>query len=129
MVDAARINPKITLTTKARLEEFCKERGHSQGDVINAALEAYFTPADGDTQTLMFQKINGLEQGVKDVVTLLGSIIDHLERQTKPLPPKIATVTELYPAFAQQEASPPAEESAPPTRSSWRGLFGKGGQG
>ena len=34
---------------------------------------------------------------MKDVVTLLGTVIQHLERQTKPPPPKIATQHELYP--------------------------------
>ena len=83
--------PKIKPATKVRLLEFCKERGYSQGEVVEAALEAYFTPADGDAQTLMFQKINGLDQGMKDVVTLLGSVIEHLERQAKPPPPRMAT--------------------------------------
>ena len=64
---------------------------------MEAALEAYFTPADGDTQTLMFQKINEIGQGMKDVVTLLGTVIKYLESQAKPPPPRIATRDELYP--------------------------------
>jgi hypothetical protein len=128
MAESAQINPKIKLATKVRLMEFCKERGHSQGDVVEAALEAYFTPADGDAQTLLFQKVNELGQGMKDVVTLLGAVIEHLERHTKPTPPKIATRAELYPelepAVVDVPAVPPVEaEPTPPTRSSWRTIF------
>ena len=137
MAEGVQINPRIKLATKARLEEFRKERGYSQGEVIEAALEAYFTPADGDAQTLMFQKINTMEQGIKDVVTLLGTVIQHLERQTKPPPPKIATAHELYPELWRPEipaedeplvetVAPPEEETPTrPGRWSWRSLFGR----
>jgi hypothetical protein len=137
MAESAQINPKIKPATKARLLAFCQERGYAQGQVVEAALEAYFAPTDGDTQTLLFQKVNELGQGMKDVVTLLGTVIQHLERQTKPPPPKIATRDELYPEFrqaalpAQDEpaangAAPPEEDvSARPTRSSWRTLFSR----
>jgi hypothetical protein len=130
MAEGVQINPRIKLATKARLEEFRRERGSSQGEVIEAALEAYFAPTDGDAQALMFQKINELGQGMKDVVTLLGTVIQHLERQTKPPPPKIATAHELYPELrppVEVEAVAPPEEdvSALPTRSSWRSLFSR----
>ena len=58
MAEGVQINPRIKLATKVRLEAFRKERGCSQGEVIEAALEAYFSPADGDSQTLLFQKVN-----------------------------------------------------------------------
>ena len=137
MAEGVQINPSIKLATKTRLEAFRKERGASQGEVIEAALEAYFAPTDGDAQTLLFQKINGMEQGMKDVVTLLGTVIQHLERQTKPPPPKIATAAEMYPELRRPEVpaeegpavetvAPPEEEApGPPTRSSWRSLFGR----
>jgi len=130
MADSAQINPKIKLATKVRLLEFCKERGHSQGDVVEAALEAYFTPADGDAQTLMFQKIHELGQGMKDITTLLGAVIQHMERQAKPPQPKIATRAELYPELQHpqedEDAGLPVEaEPVPPTRSSWRSIFGR----
>lgn len=132
MAETAQINPKIKLATKVRLLEFCKDRGHSQGDVVEAALEAYFAPADGDTQALLFQKVHELGQGMQDVVTLLGTVIQHLERQAKPPQPKIATQAELYPELAA--AVPPIVEdaavvtAAPPAllplgRASWRTLF------
>ena len=70
---------------------------------------------------------------MKDVVTLLGTVIQHLEQQAKPPPPKIATRDELYPelqravvdvtACQRVEAAPP-----PPTRSSWRAIFGRTGR-
>jgi hypothetical protein len=134
MAEGVQINPRIKLATKTRLEAFRKERGASQGEVIEAALEAYFAPTDGDTQTLLFQKVNELGQGMKDVVTLLGTVIQHLERQAKPPPPKIATAAELYTELRQSEPlvdvallmedSPPVEEApAPPPRSSWRAIF------
>jgi hypothetical protein len=137
MAEGVQINPRIKPATKARLEAFRKERGASQGEVIEAALEAYFAPTDGDTQTLLFQKVNELGQGMKDVVTLLGTVIQHLERQTKPPPPKIATRDELYPELRQaalpaedepaaEGAAPPEEDvSARPTRSSWRAIFSR----
>jgi hypothetical protein len=130
MAESAQINPKIKLATKVRLLEFCKERGHSQGEVVEAALEAYFAPTDGDAQALLFQKINELGQGMKDVVTLLGTVIQHLERQAKPPAPKIATAAEMYPELLPPceaaEAIPPEDEApAPPTRSSWRSIFGR----
>ena len=145
MAEGVQINPRIKLATKVRLEAFRKKRGCSQGEVIDAALEAYFSPADGDSQTLLFQKVNSLEQGMKDVVTLLGTVIQHLERQSKP-PPKIATRDELYPelrtpadryvelqqskplidvALLSEEPAPVKEVPTPATRSSWRGLFGR----
>ena len=137
MAEGVQINPRIKQATKVRLEEFRKERGYSQGEVIEAALEAYFAPTDGDAQTLMFQKINGLDQGMKDVVTLLGTVIKHLESQAKPPPPRIATREELYPALRQgllpaeetsavEAAAPPEEDVvASPPRSSWRAIFRK----
>ena len=147
MAERAQINAQVKPATKVRLIEFCKARNHSQGEVVEAALEAYFTPADGDTQTLMFQKINGLDQGMKDIVTLLGSVLEHLERQAKPPPPKMATAKELYPelqpavvvataldpaaTFRGLRHTPPMidvaqfveEEAPPPPRSSWRAIF------
>ena len=108
MAEGVQINPKIKLATKVRLEAFRKERGYSQGEVVEAALEAYFTPADGDAQTLLFHKINELGQGMKDVVTLLGTVIQHLERQAKPPPPKIATQAELYPELQPSGVDIPA---------------------
>jgi hypothetical protein len=131
MADSTQINPKITLATKVRLLEFCKDRGHSQGEVVQAALEAYLTPADGDAQALLFQKMQGVEQGMKDVVTLLGTVIQHLERQAKPPAPKIATAEELYPDLHRPvDPAPPVplEEEAPPPppqRSAWQALFGR----
>ena len=128
MAESGQINPKIKLATKVRLAEFCKERGYSQGEVVEAALEAYFTPTDGDTQTLLFQKVNELGQGMKDVVTLLGTVIQHLERQARPPAPKIATRAELYPELQPAAVDVPAlpsveEEPAPPPRASWRAIF------
>lgn len=133
MAESAQINPKIKRATKTRLLDFCKERGHSQGEVVEAALEAYFTPADGDAQALMFQKLNAIEHGMKDVVTLLGEVIQHLEQQAKPPPPKIATPAEMYPALRRPvedhggEASEPAaaleEGRAEPIQSPWRRLW------
>ena len=134
MAEGVQINPRIKLATKARLEAFRKERGASQGEVIEAALEAYFAPTDGDTQTLLFQKVNELGQGMKDVVTLLGTVIQHLERQAKPPPPKIATRDELYPELTGSAARMSRgrrrhqrveEAPAPPPRSSWRALFSR----
>jgi hypothetical protein len=128
MAESTQINPKVKLATKVRLLEFCKERGHSQGEVVEAALEAYFMPADGDAQTLLFQKVNAIEQGMKDVVTLLGAVIQHLERQAKPPPPRIATAAEMYPELQPSVIEAPRlpgieEESPPLPRSSWRALF------
>jgi hypothetical protein len=136
MAESAQINPKIALATKVRLVDFCKDRGHSQGEVVEAALEAYLTPADGDTQALLFQKLNALEHGMKDVVTLLGTVIQHLERQTKPPPPRVATAAELYPDLYQPVDPAPSLRSdgeeerdaagpAPLPRSPWRALFGR----
>ena len=45
---------------------------------------------------------------MKDVVSLLGTVIQHLERQAKPPAPKVATVHELYPEL--QRPALPAEE-------------------
>lgn len=130
MADTAQINPKIPLATKVRLLEFCKDRGHAQGEVVAAALEGYFTPADGDAQTLMLQKINSLEQGMKDVVTLLDAVVQQLERHVKPPPPRMATPIELYPALRLvQEDVPPhttVEELEPfpiPKGAFWRAVF------
>ena len=89
MAEGVQINPRIKLATKVRLEAFRKERGYSQGEVIDAALEAYFSPADGDSQTLLFQKVNSLEQGMKDVVTLLGTVIQHLEHRASRRRPRL----------------------------------------
>jgi hypothetical protein len=131
MADSAQINPKVKLATKTRLIDFCKERGHSQGEVVEAALEAYFTPADGDAQALMFQKLNDLEHGMKDVVTLLGAVIQHLEQQAKPPPPKIATAAEMYPDLrgptqqGREATGEPAEVQAEPPQSPWRRLWPK----
>jgi hypothetical protein len=129
MADTAQINPKIPLATKVRLLEFCKARGHAQGEVVAAALEAYLTPADGDAQALLFQKVHGLEQGMKDVATLLETVIQHLERHAKPLPPKMATRAELYPELAPavkdlQELPAVEKEPVPePRRPLWKLLL------
>jgi hypothetical protein len=125
MAESVQINPRIKLTTKTQLEAYRKGRGYSQGEVIDAALEAYFTAGEGDTQALLFQKVNDLGQGMREVVALLGTVIQHLERAAKPPAPPIATAAQLYPEL--QEKTGPLEENggAPPTQSSWRALFGR----
>mgnify|MGYP003694296429 CR=1 FL=1 len=47
MADTAQINPKIPLATKVRLLEFCKARGHAQGEGRRCRPEAYLTPPMG----------------------------------------------------------------------------------
>ena len=121
MAESTQINPRVALATKVRLDEFCKARNYSRGEVVEAALEAYFTPADGDSQTLMFQKMNELGQGMKDIATLLGTVLKLLEQQAKPPPPKIATRDELYPELqpgvVDAPAGPAVEEAPCPHRS------------
>jgi hypothetical protein len=144
------INPKIPVVTKAKLLAYCQERHYSQGEVVTAALEAYFAPADTEREAVLFQKVHGLEQGLQEVagvlgqkmsaidvgleavVGLLGTVITHLEQQAKSGPVKVATVTDLYPTLYQQDPPPngealPADEPGPSRRSPWVRLFGKKG--
>ena len=61
---------------------------------------------------------------MKDVVTLLGTVIQHLERQSKPPPPKIATRDELYPELqTAADRSVELQQSKPAHR---RGLTERG---
>jgi hypothetical protein len=146
------VNAKIPVVTKAKLLTFCSERHHSQGEVVAAALEAYFAPVDTDGEALLFQKVNAIEQGLQDmarvlgqkqtgldegmqgVVALLGTVIEHLEKQAKLAPVKVSKATELYPALYAEgvpdlsEGTPEGEPEATPDGargSPWRRLFGK----
>jgi hypothetical protein len=142
------INPKIPVVTKVKLLAYCQERHYSQGEVVAAALEAYFAPADTEREALVFQKIQGLEQSVQEVagvlgqkmraiemgleavVGLLGTVIQHLETQAKPGPVKVATAPEMYQTLYQQDPPSdgealPADAPAPSRRSPWGRLFGR----
>jgi hypothetical protein len=148
MAETTPINPKIPVVTKAKLLAYCQERHASQGEVVAAALDAYLTPADTERETLVFQRLQGLEQcaqevagvlgqkmsaieeGLQAVVGLLGTVITHLETQAKPGSVKVATAPEMYQTLYQQAPAPeepvrPADEPAPPRRSPWVRLFGR----
>jgi hypothetical protein len=148
MAETTPINPKIPVVTKAKLLAYCQERHYSQGEVVAAALEAYFAPTDTEREAVLFQKVQGLEQGLQEVagvlgqkmsaietglqavVGILGTVITHLETQAHPGRTKVATAPDLYPTLYQQDPPPEAEvlppdAPAPSKRSHWGRLFGR----
>jgi hypothetical protein len=134
------INPKVTSTTKALLLRYCQERHTTQGDVVDAALQAFFQPqADEElvaaqvAQMGLLQAIDerlqviegkqdSLEQGVAALVPLLTTMVERLE---KPLPepeppPPIAEYADLYPQLRTglQQAEDAADRAAQPDNAS-----------
>ena len=60
-----------------------------------------------DRDAVILEKLAGLEQAVAGLVPLLEQIITHLEAQTPPAKPPIATYADLY---DEPEAGPPEGE-------------------
>ena len=101
------INPKIAGTTKALLQRYCQEQHTTQGDVVEAALGAFFQPVADTLHPDSVQrhlqgleallqgvatKQEALEQGVAALMPLLTAIVERLA----PPPPAVADYTALY---------------------------------
>jgi hypothetical protein len=125
------INAKVTAATKALLLHYCQERHATQGDVVDAALVAFFHPkADEEVgvaqmdllRTVIAQlqtieaKQESLEQGVAALIPFLTTMVERLEKpppETEPPPPPIAAYAQLYKEFRPEADDAEEETSAP----------------
>jgi hypothetical protein len=90
-----------------------------------------------DQAILIFKELADVKKGVQQAVKLLAAVAKHLEDQGKPPAVPVATRALLYPHLSTASTLAPAEDAAvaeeppcaPPTPSSWRGLFRGKGQG
>lgn len=79
-----RINVPLTDSTKNRLVEYAKERGISQGDVVEDALKNFFERADRkhSAPDLVLDRVNTLIMSVMQLNIATGHTMDkvsHIE--------------------------------------------------
>ena len=92
--EVPRLTPESRWPRRSGWEGFVKRGTTRAVRSLRLPLKPIPTPADGDSQTLMFQKMNELGQGMKDIATLLGTVIK-LWNSKPSRPHKIATRDEL----------------------------------
>ena len=109
MADTQQFNVKLATATKALLTTYCQEKHATQGDVVDAALQAFLRPTDDDDMhQVMLQLLHGLtakqealEQGVAALVPLLTSIVEKLEAQQTPPTVPVASYGQMYQGFLE----------------------------
>lgn len=131
------LNVKIVPATKALLQAYCHEKRTTQNDVVDAALQAFLRPKEGDDLPMvMLQQLHNiaakqgtLEEGVAAMVPLLASIVERLEdAKTEPAMP-IARYDQMYAALRMTPAeevveAPPIEIPTPvPSFGGWWRVF------
>lgn len=77
----ARLNVKISDSTKNRLDEYAESRGVSQGDVTDDALRNFFEHMDRkhSAPDLVLERINTLVMSVMQLNMAVGEIRDKIE--------------------------------------------------
>ena len=122
MAERKSISPRIRADLWQQLQTAVKDQGCTQGDVIEAALEAYWQgDKDGGSLQLVMERLADLDQGLRELTTgvltlgqglssnlmtleegvagltpLLEKIVDILAEQTKEALPPVADDDQLY---------------------------------
>ncbi len=129
MAERQPIFPSVTPGTYALVEQVCQAQGCTQSDVVEGALLAYLAPREtSDRDTLLFQKLERLEQAVQSLVPLLEKITAYLAAQSTPPPPTVARYDQLYPELAApagDDDDTAVHEDPPPQPGGWRRLLTK----
>jgi hypothetical protein len=125
MAEKTQINPKLSPGTYATFQAYCKEHGRTHSDVVEAALEAWFTPSGMGTDAQMildklreqetgFQKQEAVlkEQGAV-LKKLVEGITKLLTQQATPPPLPVAGPDVLYAGWQKPVASTVEEKGAP----------------
>lgn len=77
----ARLNVNISDSAKSRIDQYAKERGVSQGDVVEDALQNFFERLDRkhSAPDLVLDRINTLTMSVMQLNMGMGQIMDKLD--------------------------------------------------
>jgi hypothetical protein len=103
MAEKTQINPKLTPGTYATFLAYCKEHGRTQSDVVEAALEAWFTPSGTGTDTQMIlDKLREQEAVIKRLVEAITKLVT---QQATPPPLPVAGPDVLYPGWQKPSAA------------------------
>src|SRR5215470_10000123 len=104
MAEKTQINPKLQPGTYATFLAYCKEHGRTQSDVVEAALEAWFTPAGTGTDTqIILEKLRDIEGGLTQLVAAITTLITQQAAPPPPLP--VAGPDVLYPGWQKPSAA------------------------
>src|SRR5262244_3358374 len=104
MAEKTQINPKLQPGTYATFLAYCKEHGRTQSEVVEAALEAWFTPAGTGTDTQMIlDKMRDQEAMTKRLVDAVTKLITQQAAPPPPLP--VAGPDVLYAGWQKPRAA------------------------
>jgi hypothetical protein len=88
---------QLSRPTQTLLQDVCQQQSCTPSQVVEAAVHAFLAPTTPtDRDTLLFQKLAGLETALHGLVPLLEGIIDRLDTLIKPPAPPVATYEQLY---------------------------------
>src|SRR5262245_60753724 len=92
MAEKTQINPKLQSGTYATFLAYCKEHGRTQSEVVEAALEAWFTPSGTGTDTQMIldklrEQMDKLQEQEAVIKRLVDAITKLITQQAAPPPP------------------------------------------
>jgi hypothetical protein len=111
MAEKTQINPKLSPERYAQFLAYCKARGRTQSDVVEAALEAWFTPSGTGTDTQMIlDKLREQEAVMKRLVDALTKLITQQAAPPPPLP--VAGPDVLYPGWEKPAPAQTVVEDA-----------------
>jgi hypothetical protein len=108
------INPKIAGTTKALLQRYCQEHHATQGDVVEAALVAFFQPV---ADTLHPDSVQSHLQG-------LTALLQGVATKQEALEQGVAALMPLLTAIVERLAPPPPAPDPPPAVADYTALYG-----
>jgi hypothetical protein len=104
MAEKTQINPKLSPERYAQFLAYCKAHGRTQSDVVEAALEAWFTPSGTGTDTQMIlDKLREQEAGIKKLVDAITKLITQQAAPPPPLP--VAGPDVLYAGWQKPSAA------------------------
>jgi hypothetical protein len=105
MAEKTQINPKLSPGTYATFQAYCKEHRCTQSDVVEAALDAWFTPSGTGTDTQMIlEKLREQEAVIKRLVEALTKLVT--QQATPPALP-VAGPDVLYAGWQKPAAAAP----------------------
>jgi hypothetical protein len=104
----APLNVLVSGPTRAWVRETATLQKCGEGELIEAALLAYYQPGSTpETEHLVFARLLAVEETLAQVLGTLQALVTLTEAQVnKPVPPKIASYDEMYGPLTAGEETP-----------------------
>jgi len=122
-MEKRQLNAFISEATRDLLQQQAKSRKCAQGDLVEAALLAFFQPGvSPETTDLVFARLLTIEEVLGQLLGAMQIVLTHMEKQAAtPSPPPISTYEQMYgPVIASVPVETPPDPVAPATSSIWR---------